>query len=760
MFAMWVPALTLPAPLAWRWIAAPVLAVTLAALPTPRSYADPPSVTAEAVDTAIERSVAWLYSQRKPTGHWEPADNPDERYWGGFSGLALLALLYAGEDARQDQMAHSLDWLTAQKLKQTYVYAIRAHALALAPGDSRRKRLNEDLAWLLSAAFGSAGEHPGAYDYESLRGEKRGRYDNSNSQFGVLGVWMATEAGARGEDLDGYWQRVEKHWLRDQQSDGGWAYEQHGRSSGSMTVAGLATLYVVLDRLHARTGHRRATEVIEAIDRGLDWLGREFTLDNPHGSSGWRHYYLYGVERAGRASGRKYFRDRDWFRLGASELLATQQPDGAWGDLPQTCFALMFLCHGRAPVFFNKLEHGEDWDNYLRDVAGLSRYAGHALERLLNWQIVSLAGSTEDLLESPVLYLSGAKAWQFAPEELLKLQEFCGRGGMIFAVAQDEGAAFSQSMRELAERLFPTIPLRPLDKEHPIFTEQTQFRIEAPPRLFGVTRGARTTMILSPIDLAAAWNTNRLARARRDYQLGCNIYIFATDKASQKTRLDTPTIPLRTVTIDRTIAVARLRHQGEWNSEPHGWERLKAYMNNEASTRLLVTTGVGLDDVELSDFRVAAMSGVGPLRVSDEEKAGLRRFITAGGTLLVDAVGGDTGFADSFRALARELLNVEPTPLLAGAALRTGKGIPAALDLKLLPLRRAVRSDEGATLFTFDLNRRPAILFSTVDVSSGLLGTPIFGCKGYEPAAALRLMRNALLYANLSTAEKAKLAPG
>ncbi len=44
--------------------------------------------------------------------------------------------------------------------------------------------------------------------------------------------------------------------------------------------------------------------------------------------------------------------------------------------LRNTAFAVMFLCHGRAPLMFNKLAHGPDWDRKLRDLSGLTRYAG------------------------------------------------------------------------------------------------------------------------------------------------------------------------------------------------------------------------------------------------------------------------------------------------------------------------------------------------------------------------------------------------
>ena len=205
-----------------------------------------------------------------------------------------------------------------------------------------------------------------------------------------------------------------------------------------------------------------------AIDRAMSWFAAAFSPDhNPGGGSRWKHYYLYGVERIGRASGRKYFRDRDWFKEGAAYLLASQEEEGHWEDggygrLEDTCFALMFLSHGRAPLLFSKLQHGEDWNNKLRDVAGLTRFAEKRFEKLLNWQIVSLDGPIADLLEAPILYMSGHEAWHFTDDETAKLREYCNRGGMILGVSCCSSKPFSDWFKQLAATLFPSFPMKPL----------------------------------------------------------------------------------------------------------------------------------------------------------------------------------------------------------------------------------------------------------------------------------------------------------
>ncbi|MFQ5805743.1 MAG: DUF4159 domain-containing protein [Phycisphaerae bacterium] len=739
------------------------LATLLVPIIAPSGWADEVPASDENVETAIVRAVEWLKSRRNEQGHWERGDNTGDKYWAGDSALALLALLYADEDPRQDDMTASLEWLAAQPMKATYTRGVRAHVFALVPGDKYRRRLGEDLRWLVRAIHPSGSEHAGAYGYLSTQETRSPWYDNSNSQFGVLGVWMATEAGARVEGLNDYWKLIEAHWMKEQRPDGGWTYQDDKASTGSMTAAGLACLHVVLDRVHARTSHKRAQDVVEAIDRGLDWFGREFTPDNPHGSRQWKYYYLYGVERAGHASGRKYFRGRDWFRIGAADLLADQRQDGGWkSGLRDTCFALMFLCHGRAPLLFNKLEHGDDWNNYLRDVAGLTRYAEHVFEKLLNWQIVSLDGTLDDLLEAPVLYLSGRTHWEFDDDQVERLREYCLRGGMIFAVAQEEGDEFSRAIRSLAGELFPEYPLRKLPRTHPLFTGQVQFSIAKPSEMIEVHNGARTLLLLTTEDIGATWNRYQVRRTPTEFRLGCNVYLYATDKTAIHSRLQTPTIPLERVEIKQTIEVARIKYDGDWNVEPYGWKRLATYMNNSTATRLVAVPGVSLDSTVLLDFKVAHLTGTREFTLSPAELSGLRRFLTDGGTLLADAAGGSPAFIEALEEQLTDLLKVPPRRLPPTSPILTGQGLPGAVRLDTVGYRRSVRRPGRGRrlppLKVYELGKRAVVIHSSLDISVGLLGTQAFDCRGYDPDSALRVARNMLLYASLSTAEKARLA--
>jgi hypothetical protein len=184
-------------------------------------------------------------------------------------------------------------------------------------------------------------------------------------------------------------------------------------------------------------------------------------------------------------------------------------------------------------------------------------------------------------------------------------------------------------------------------------------------------------------------------------------------------------------------------------------------MNNEAATNLLVSSGVSLAALHYAEHRVAHICGTQAFEFSAEEQAGLRRFLTDGGTLVADAVGGAGDFVESLEKYVGAALNVTPAGLPRDAAIYRGDAIPGAATLSGVQYRRSTRSTGGRDipqLRGYDVGRRYAVIYSPLDLSAGLLGTPIYGCNGYAPDACLRIMRNVLLYANLTTAEKAALS--
>ncbi len=143
---------------------------------------------------------------------------------------------------------------------------------------------------------------------------------------------------------------------------------------------------------------------------------------NINSGQSWHYYYLYGLERVGRLSGRRFFGNNDWYREGAAYLVRTQDPlarvlaragDRAATRCMTTSFALLFLAKGRSPVLVNKLRHGPgpDWNNDHDDITNLVGVVSRDWKHLLTWQVVDPnVASVEDMLQAPIAYFNGHEA--------------------------------------------------------------------------------------------------------------------------------------------------------------------------------------------------------------------------------------------------------------------------------------------------------------------------------------------------------------
>jgi hypothetical protein len=145
----------------------------------------------------------------------------------------------------------------------------------------------------------------------------------------------------------------------------GWAYIKKGarpdeeRVSGSMTCAGIGCLIIAKSIIGKGLGKKQSEAVDQCVWDGFAWLQTHWAVaENPlHGKA--RHYYhLYGLERVGTLGLYEKVGPHWWYREGAEVLLKDQQADGRWDnkdeiaptDLIDTCYALLFLRRGTAPV--------------------------------------------------------------------------------------------------------------------------------------------------------------------------------------------------------------------------------------------------------------------------------------------------------------------------------------------------------------------------------------------------------------------------
>jgi hypothetical protein len=397
---------------AWRTAALTLLGALLGA--GPAQAADK-----EAINKAIDRGVAALKQLQRRDGTWPHTEN-------GATSLAGLTLLECKVPANDPAVEKAAAVVREVSPRLTHTYSISLALLFLDRlGDARDVPLIESLTVRLLAGQSAAGgwsyNCPPVADSEvrrlgallRQRNElKSGRtlpkpgrrtvrdlpreiqqqlalinrmavgggipvgpaavmmQDNSNTQFANLALWVARRHGL---PVDPALRRVEAHYRRSQNADGGWGYKfmpgfmrpppgappippgVGPNSSMAMTCAGLLGLAVSHGTRAARVPDKDRT-----LKTGLLALGGAIG-DLPRGEGddrrgppilgerqGGIYYGLWSLERVAVALNLETIRKKDWYTWGSAILLANQQADGSWhGNYgacgADTCFALLFL---------------------------------------------------------------------------------------------------------------------------------------------------------------------------------------------------------------------------------------------------------------------------------------------------------------------------------------------------------------------------------------------------------------------------------
>ncbi len=744
------------------------------------------------VDQALHRGVAYIYGLQNPDGTWELVPKPvrekqgygvlSDRQWGGATALAVYTLLVSGERPQAPKLVKAIEFLKKADLVGNYALAMRCQIWPRLPQSREITALAQQDARTLEKAMLQQGDAKGFYYYDRGPTETDDYpwhdpawYDHSVSQVAVLGVWSCAQV--RGVEIPtAYWQTVDAAWKKQQLNDGGWNYTplvkiaEHGPSSPSMTAAGVATLFITQDQLQTGVAGCAGNQKNEAIDRGMKWMTdhladvKEFRQ---------RFYALYGVERCGVAGGYKYFGTVDWFQFGAKLLIGAQEKDGSWNRgidkgtnkmvfLPDTCFGVIFLSRGRAPVVMNKLQYSIDragdkpvdarWNQRPRDAANIVGWIGKSIEVDLNWQIVNLDVPADDLHDAPILYIAGDQALAFKPAEIDKLRNFVEQGGLILANADCGSPQFTASYKKLAATLFPDYEFRELPADHVIYTRQMFPAAKAanPPSVLGLSNGTRELMLLFPKDDAARyWHTRASAARPAFHEFAANLYNYAVDKKSMRNKGETYIVHADpAVKATRTLKVARLQYAGNWNPEPGGWRRIANLMHNDRAIDLDVQT-IKLSEGKLDkSFAVAHLTGTSPLQLDAPAKAELAKYLGDGGTLLIDAAGGATKFAEKTDELVTGLIpdSKPPAVLPPDHPVYAAPGKPEQITYRAFS-KKVLGNLDQPRLKGIDRAGRTAIFVSSEDLSTGLVGQSIDGIVGYEPSAASWLVEAVLQYA-------------
>jgi len=663
-------------------------------------------------------------------------------------------------------------------ITSTYAVAIRVMALAHIQNklmeqkrDVIRQALKRDVRWLVT----SQGRH-GGWGYTAVGGSKPStKYEDfSVTQLVVLALREAAVAGI--EIPRSTWQRVQNRYFGAQHRDGSWSYIDLNDSEGygSMTAAGLATIFITLDNLDAASGcpcrsgrsARHDPEVDRRIDAALGWLEKHFQVaKNPNGKERREkrvHYWQYSVERVGMAAGYKYFGGHDWFKEIAAYLISTQNKDGSWdgnyGKLVSTCFSVMFLFKGRGPILFNKLEFDGQWNTHRRDIYNLVSYISRTKEQLCHWQIVSLKAPLDELHDAPVLFITPESVPEFTDAHKQKLRRFTDTGGTILLEASCGNSQIKEWARGFIEEVWPEWDLEPLGPEHPAYTDP--YRLQKRPEILGVHDGLRTFLFYAPDDISCPWHLRALAGRLYLFNWGINLVAYATDSAPLRAKLaerqpkpDTR-YEKQAVKVGATkrLRLARVRHAGDWNvgANYRALQGLAGYVKQKAGLTLEVKDGVAPAD--LDGFDVAYVTGSAAVEFSDADLRALEAFAKGGGWLWFEAA---TGSVDFNKAMLRAAVKARwrMTLLAGGHPLANGRmGGPKGFDLtRSVQFRRALKvvrtGRDHADFQGIYLDNRLVGVFSPIDVVFSSTPYEASQCRGYATPDARAVATNILLYA-------------
>jgi hypothetical protein len=764
-----------------------LVALVLATMARPAAVRG--DITPEQVRASIDRAVNYLVRQQNSNGTWP--DSP--AYSGGVTALVTLALVNAGLPAEDETISRALTHLRTQRPGQTYVVALQTMVFCAAEPKKDLLLIRQNAKWLEDTQIKS-GDRKGGWAYPA---GGAGGGDPSNSQFALLALYEAERVGIHVDDRT--WRLAQQYWQQLQLPDGSWRYSPAQASSGSMTCAGIASMVITSGALNvgdARVVDGRVRccgshEANEAVENGLRWLERNFSVHvNPSGAgralrSNWLLYYLYGMERAGRMTARRFIGDHDWYREGADYLVHKQDSlSGYWkGDGPHeanpligTSFGLLFLAKGRRPVLVAKVKHGpgDDWNHHRSDLANLTSYVEGQWKRDLAWQVLDAkAASVEDMLQAPVLFISGRDAPTFSDEQKKRLRDYVDRGGFLFAEACCGEGTFDKAFRQLMSEVFPEpeYAMRLLPPEHPIWRAEETIDPEFVRPLWGIDIGCRTSVVYCPQDLSCYWELARPGRQQRlpdrvraevaaVTSIGINVLAYATNR-ELKYKFDFFTSAPADAPADNfdrgKLYVARLLHPGGCNAAPGALANLLRAAGENLQIRVSTEPReLAMTDPKLFQYHLVFMHGRHSFHLTPAERKQLRTYLERGGMLFADSICSSKEFTDSF---AKEMAAMFPDNPLArippenplfstqfgGEDLSTVEVREPSRAAADGPLRSQVRQREPY-LEGIKLGDRYGVIFSPLDISCALENHESLECEGYTRKDAARVGLNVLLY--------------
>lgn len=740
-----------------------IAAATVSAFPLPAAAQEPVSGTQ--VRDAILRAIDAFQRSQRPDGTW-----PDYAQEGGVTALVAYALAQAGVDPQDRCLSAALEHLRRLKNQYTYVVALKTAAMASADPARLKADIQAGTDWLVELqhpsggwGYGRAptdGPPPPGGAAAAVRADMDlrrtfERPDGSNTQFAILALAEAERSGAR-VPLE-VWRKTDRYLRTTQLPGGGWGYVFHdpdpAEAYGSMTAAALAGLYLAHERLSRHEGADATAERLAVIERGLEWIAQFYSLrENPNRELAWYYFWLYALERAAVASGRRTFGEHDWFRDGATLLVRGQKADGTWTDrLYHDALCLLFLAKGFKPVLVQRLQWQGQWRRDPRDLATLTRF----LERRIggepvDWRTVAAESPLEEYLAAPILHVTGRGRFGLLAASVPRIRQYVEQGGLVVVDAQGGDAEFTASVRRMLADEFPQSRFEPLLADHPL--AQVVHRV-APAGLEVMNVGCRAAIVLAPKGLGDEWAAADPSRPNDALRFGENLAVYATGGSPLADRLSTAApvqMPPETAPPPDALRIGQIQHDGDWQPRPYA---LPALLKELAERHGVVVYNrpvpIRLTDPNLGNFSVLYLTGHYAFRLSDAERAALKGYLERGGFVWAEACCGRPAFDKALRQLVKELMpDAELKQLPADHDIYSGKVGTRIEHVAYSPVVKAESPElTRPVLLGLERDGHLVMVYSPYGLATGLDGLKTWGARSLAPDDARRLAVNIVLYA-------------
>jgi Domain of unknown function (DUF4159)/Prenyltransferase and squalene oxidase repeat len=736
-----------------------------------------------AAKQSIRKSINFLYS-RMNDDHWDEMFGKNS---GGVTSLCVLALLSAGESPDEPRVSRALRFLENNPSldnRSTYAVSLRIMVMCLADPFKKRfdRNVREDVEWLVEQQRESGGW---AYPW--------GGEDLSNTQFALLALHEAAQLGiAAGPEV---WNKANGYLDHCRGRGGGFGYGTGHTSSltGSMTCAGISSLIIVRENLLQANDFLNDGKIDccqefrrdERLVRAIDWLTARFSVTSNAGTPSNKYYYLYGLERAARVAGLRFFGDHDWYREGVAHLIAIQnKQSGAFDENESgvggpnvdvhTAFALLFMAKGLRPILIGKYQYTDEinWDRHPEGVHYLTRETEKVWGFPMNWQTIRSQDATvNDLLEAPIIFFSGRESFSLSDDRKKALKNYVENGGFIFAEACagdgcGDAGGFDKSFRELLKDMFPDSVLEPLAKDHPVWTAQLPLQPNPDRPLLGLQNCCRTSVIYCPANLSCHWQLDRptfleqLPKKISEEIIWCrnagiNVAAYATNR-ELKVKLETPKVfdNLKSVLVEQSLVFPKLAHNGGSDEAPTAWNAAQREFRTRSGFDVdLEKKIIPIDFEQMANYPVLFLHGRRKVSFNADERKAIKTYIEGGNLLLIDSICGSPEFSDSVK---RELLEIFPNqlqPVEASDPLWTDKFGGYSLQSVTLRIPDPKQAGGARTEKTspkmqgIKVDGRWGLIYSPYDLSCALEHAAANQCPGYPTEDAVRIVANILIYA-------------